>query len=326
MKILYAAPNNSNAKIQLARFLDAMQGSDHQIKLAAYKRSMPKDTNIDWCLDALLNFCQPETTSLNNDNLVIYFDQIKSYAPDLIISDLEYFTSFIANELNVPLWQCSSSLINFAMTRREKYDLGLSKYYLYAANMTYEQTQRIVHLIDNSDRNFVYSHFGDAENPPTLQNGFEWIRPYHQIHKEYEPCQHYAAAALTNSDKNIIGVLKKYADSVVFTDCCAEKYQNVLMKDIAIQDEYYCNLKNSPIFICQGQTSFLADAFYNGKFSIIYPDYNDAEAVINSQLTKKFGLGRITTYTEDINLFSDYKVNPTYNENIKQLHEKIEEL
>lgn len=326
MRILYASSNNYGSGIQLARFLEAMQGTAHQIKVAAYKRSSPKNISIDWSLDALLNFCQPETLSLNNDNLVIYFEQIKSYAPDLIISDLEYFTSAIANELNVPLWQCSSSLINFAMTRREKYDLGLSKYYLYAANMAYEQTQRIVHLIDNSDRNFVYSHFGDAESPPTLQNGFEWIRPYHQIHKEYEPCQHYAVAALINSNKNIIGVLKKYADSVVFTDCCAEKYQNVLMKDIAIQDEYYCNLKNSPIFICQGQTSFLADAFYNGKFSIIYPDYNDAEAVINSHLSKKFGLGQITTYKEDISSITNKIVNPQYSEDMKQLHEKVAEL
>ena len=326
MKILYAASNNSNAKIQLYRFLGAMSGSNHQIKVAAYKRSSPKDISVDWCLDALLNFCQPETTSLNNDNLVIYFDQIKSYAPDLIISDLEYFTSFIANELNVQLWQCSSSLINFAMTRREKYDLGLSKYYYYAANMAYEHTQRIVHLIDNSDRNFVYSHFGDAESPPTLQNGFEWIRPYHQIHKEYTPCQHYAVAALTGSNKKVIDVLKKYTDSVVFMDYCAEKYENVLVKDIAIQDEYYCNLKNSPLFICQGQTSFLADAFYNGKFSIIYPDYNDAEAVTNSHLSTKFGLGQITTYKEDISLFANNIVNPRYNEDIKWLHEKVAEL
>src|SRR5271166_1958276 len=138
MKILYAAQNNQNARIQLSRFLEAMQGSNHQIKVAAYKRSSPKNVSIDWTLDALLNFCQPEVLSLNNDNLVIYFEQVKSYSPDLIISDLEYFTSFVANEMNVPLWQCSSSLINFAITKRDKYDLGLSKYYGYAADMMYD--------------------------------------------------------------------------------------------------------------------------------------------------------------------------------------------
>src|SRR5271156_1119279 len=87
LKILYAASNNPSARIQLSRFLDAMVESGHQIKIAAYKQSSPQGTSVDWTLDALLNIYKPELLSLENDNLAIYYSQVQSYNPDLVISD-----------------------------------------------------------------------------------------------------------------------------------------------------------------------------------------------------------------------------------------------
>ena len=326
MKILYAASNNQNAKIQLARLLSNIRDSSHQFKIAAYKQSSPIDINIDWTLDCLLNIYRPELLSLNNDNLAIYFEQVKNFAPDLIITDLEYFTSYIANDLNIPLWQCSSSLINFALTKQEKYGLGLFKYYAHLLNRDPINTQRIANIIENSDRNFVYSHYGDTEAPPSIEAKFEWIRPYHQVAKDYVPCQHYATAGLSASNKQILDVLKKYPDSVAFIEHYQETYNNVLIKDIELQEEYYCNMKNSNLFICQGQMGFLADAFYNGKYSLIYPDYEDTESVISSQLSQKLKLGRIMSYSEDISDFVSSQVHPACLGSIKYLHERIEEL
>ncbi len=326
MKILYAASNNLNAKIQLSRFLKAMHGSQHQIKVAAYKVSSPLNVNIDWTLDALLNIYRPDLLSLHNDNLNIYFEQVKNYAPDLVISDLEYFTSYIASDLNLPLWQCSSSVINYALTRQEKYGLGLFKYYAYSLNRDTFHTQRIVNIIDNSDRNFVYSHYGDVEQPPALQNGFEWIRPYHRVARDYIPCQHNVTAGLLLADKPVINVLKKYTDTVVFAENVQERYDNVTIKDIGIEDEYYCNLKNSAAFVCRGQSSFLADAFYNNKYALIYPNFDDAESVANSQLASKFGTGRIMSYTDELTLNDLPMVNPVLSDSVRYLHEYVEEL
>lgn len=326
MKILYAASNNHNARIQLARFLRAM-GNEHQIKIAAYKLSSPKDTNIDWTLDALLNVYKPELLSLNNDNLGIYFEQIKSYAPDLVISDLEYFTSYLASLMNVPLWQCSSSLINFALGKTEKYDLGLFKYYAHSLNRDPQHTQRTANIIENSTCNFVYSHYGDTPQAPALQKNFEWIRPYHKVHKIHAPCQHLVVAGLSKNNKRILDVLREHADSVVFMDSDVEKYQNVYVKDIGIEDEYYCNLRNCVHFVCQGQASFLADAYYNEQFSIIYPDYEDTESIINSQLSTKLSLGAVPRYGEDITIYNFWEqMHVTYDDSIKYLHEKVKEL
>lgn len=323
MKILYAASQNQNAKIQLARFLRAMRGTKHQIKIAAYKISSPKSISIDWTLDALLNIYKPEFLTLNNDNLGIYFEQIKSYAPDLIISDLEYFTSYLATLLNIPTWQCSSSLINYALAPEEKYDLGLFKFYAHSLNRESEHNQRIINLIDNASGNFVYSHYGDTEHPPKLQNNFQWIRPYHQVYRLSPVCEHLVVAGLSKNNKRLFDILRKYPDSVIFMDADSEKYENLRVKDIGIEDEYYCNLRNCLHFVCQGQTSFLADAFYNAHFSIIYPDYEDTESIINSHLSAKLQLGVIVSQglgrTLEMTL-------PTYDSSIKYLDEKIKEL
>jgi uncharacterized protein (TIGR00661 family) len=326
MKILYAASNNLNARIQLSRFMKAMEGSNHQIKVAAYIRSSPKDINIDWTLDACCNIYRPDLISLHSDNLSIYADQIKSFNPDLVISDLEYFTSYIVNDLNITLWQCSSSMINYALSRNEKYNLGLFKYYAHSLNRDTLNSQRTINIIDNSNYNFVYSHYGDMESPPELQTGFEWIRPYHQVAKSYVPCQHNITAVLTIPDKPLINVLKKHSDSVVFVEGVHERYRDVQIKDIRITDEYYCNLKNSPLFVCQGQTSFLADAFYNGKYSLIFPDYEDAESITNSQVSQKMGTGQIVSYTDDFTTFVPRDLTPMCSDSIKYLHERIEEL
>lgn len=324
MKILYAAGNCTNAQIQLARFLQAMHGSVHQIKIAAYKISSPKNQQIDWTLDCLLNIYKPEVFSLENDNLKIYFDQLQYYAPDLIISDLEYFTSYIASILNITIWQCSSSLINYALARNEKYNMGAFKYYAYAMNREIENNQRVLNLLANSSANLVYSHLGDVKCPPQLLEGFQWVRPYHRIGKSTVPCQHHLVAGLASNHKQLLGTLGRYHDAVAFLDGCVETYPNLQIKDIANQEEYFCNLKNSPIFVCQGQTSFLADAFYNGKYSYIYPNHRETETLVNSCLSQHLGLGSIITLQHE--KFEELEVEPNHNDSIKSLSQRIEEL
>lgn len=326
LKILYAASNSETAKIQLARFMKAIEGKPYIVKVAAYKKSSPK-INIDWTLNCLLNIYKPEHISLDNDNFQIYYEQVKYFAPDLIISDLEYFTSHIANVLNVTLWQCSSSLINYAISHEEKYNLGLFKHYSFVSNRNPTHSQRIINIIDNSNYNLVYSHFGDTASPPQLKDNFEWVRPYHSVGKVSMPCQHNIIAATLNNDKRILSLMKRHSDSVVFTDFYEEYYSNILMKDIGNDAEYACNLKNSNTFVCEGQTSFLADAFYNGKYAAILTNFKELECIINSTFSERFKLGTsIYNREEDLESYMGLEVKSFYQENIKLLHERIEEL
>lgn len=326
MKILYAASENENAKIQLSRFLRAIEGKPYIIKIAAFKKSSP-NVNIDWTLDCLKNIFKPEFVSLDNDNFTTYFNQVKYYNPDLIISDMEYYTSHVASVLGITLWQCSSSIINFALSNEEKYDLGIFKTYAYLFNRNPSQTQRHINILDNSDRIFVYSHFGDSGLPPKIKDRFEWVRPYHRVGKVSIPCQHNIVAATLGSDKKILHLLKKHPDSICFTEFLDETYSDLILKKIGSEEEYFCNLKNCNLFVCRGQTSFLSDAFYNGKHSVVLVNIEDTESLLNSTISEKFDLSTlIYDPSNSIEHLIDKKPIHSLKENIKFLHERIEEL
>lgn len=318
-KILYAASNNINSKIQLARFMQAVKDEPYIIKIAAYKNSSPS-IHIDWTLDYLVNIFDNGRINLNDDSFRTYLDQIKLYEPDLIISDLEYFTSYAANLLNITLWQCSSSIINFALSKKQKYNMGIFKNYSYIFNKYPQNFQKLINIIDNSNCKFIYSHFGDSYNPPLIQNDFEWIRPYYKIGKTSINCKHNIVAASLQSNKLLINKIKKYEDVVIFSDFCHESYSNITLKNLNNESEYFCNLKNSDIFVCEGQTSFLADAFYNYKKPFVITNYNDTECIINSIISKKLGLSDDFSSVNNNNTITN-NINP----NIKYLHEKISE-
>jgi hypothetical protein len=134
-------------------------------------------------------------------------------------------------------------------------------------------------------------------------------------------------AGLAGNNKQAIEMVKKYSDSVVFTDFIEEHYDNLLLKSFNNQEEYICNLKNCNLFFCRGQTSFLADAFYNSKYSVVLVDLKDLECIINSTVSEKLQLSTsVYQTTEDLSSFINLSVSPNMNINCKFLHEKLEEL
>jgi hypothetical protein len=322
LKILYAAGNTINSRIQLARFYKEMQNVPCILKIAAYKKSSPKNIPIDWTLDCLQNLFKISKPSLDNDNFNIYYDQVKAYSPDLIISDIEYYTSHIAYSLNINIWQCSSYLISQGLEHAYKNNTGINSKY----SFIFKDRPNISHILYNSDINFVYSHFGDIKSPPKLKNKFEWIRPYSAVGKKSIFCKHNIISATLNNNKKIIEAIKSYPDSISFTNFPYESYINPTIKNINNEDEYFCNLQNSNLMLCEGQTSFLADAYYNGKHSAVIINFKDEESVVNSAISKKQGLSSIIDYdTSKLNNLIGLNQEVNFN-NIKYLHEKIQQI
>lgn len=328
LKILYAANNHHNSKFVLERFFTQCLDKPYIIKIAAYKKSTPDSISVDWTLDCLFNMFNPRHISINNnDNFEIYLSQIKSYNPDLIISDLEYFTSIAAIDLNIPVWQCSSNLINFALNQQTKYNLGIFKKYSYLISKRSEESQRLTNIIENSNRNLIYSHFGDTIDPVTINDNFEWVKPYYKIGKKSIVASHNIVSYFhPNLNKKMAGIIGSYSDCVAFSDFVDERYNNIVLKKYSDNSEEYANnLKNSNLFLCNGQTTFLADAYYNGKFSAIHLDLTDTECIINSMISDKQGLSDSNIYcSADLEKHFHIEIFPHQN-NIKHLHEKIEE-
>ncbi len=327
IKIVYAAGNSLNSKIQLKRFLNAIKNKNYRIKVAAYKKSSPVNTNIDWTLDALLDFRKPSRFTFDSDNFQTFYDQVKAFSPDLIISDLEHFSSYIANQLGCILWQYSSIYIYHALERHYKEAMAFKRHYREAmtAEPNYEQT--IKNLILNSDKNYICSHFGDVPNPPQIASNFEWVRPYHQIGKISKPCKHNIVAGMSNNHKPILNALNQNEDCVAFTDGCIEYYRNIVIKPFINEEEYYCNLKNCSLMVSQGQTTFLSDAYYNGKFSALYLDYSDMECVTNGMISDKLFFSKTMPINGDkLDDFLNIDHEPKYNSGIDMIHKKIENL
>jgi len=329
LKIVYAAGNTLNSKISLLRFLREVEGKPYQIKIAAFTKSSLKNYNIDWTLDCILNIKAPEKLQLDSQNFRIYHEQIKSFSPNLIISDLDVATSYIANDLNIPLWQCSSYLINVGLDKlfMRRKGVDVFKYYRQLANAQKEKNQYINNITNNSDRNFIYSHLCDTVKCPLLSPGFDWIRPYYYLGKISSPCRHDITTALIDNNKKVLNVLKQYSDVVSFSENWQEKYDKIYSKDINNLAEYICNLKNSRLFVCRGESNYLADAFYNGKFTAIFPNLFDLDCLINSLYAKYAETGQLFfDETFDLSVIYDREVTVNYNPNVKFLHEKIEEL
>lgn len=323
LKILYAACNRQNSKIALQRFMNAIKGKPYIVKIAAYKKSSP-NINIDWTLDSLNNIFGENIFSFDNDNLRIYFEQVKAFNPDLIISDLEHYTSHIANLLNIPLWQCSPSILDYSLTKKQKIRFATYKIY-YAVLYKNENSIRNLHIINNSDRKLIYSHFCDIENPPEILDNYEWVRPYHTVGKISPMCYHNIVCSLFSPDKKIISFLKDKEDVVLFSQLIYEKFNKISLKNIENESEYFCNLQNSRFFISEGHPSFLADAFYNNKKSFLAINYEDTECLLHGAISEKLNLSKILYkpeyFTEDEDMF----VEPKLNKNAKYLHERIEE-
>jgi hypothetical protein len=127
-------------------------------------------------------------------------------------------------------------------------------------------------------------------------------------------------------NKNLVSIISKHNDSVIFADLVNEKYSNVIIKDINNYPEYICNVFNSNLYMCQGYTNLLADAFYNQKYSIILPDYAEPECLINSVFSEKLETGKIYDKPSDIEDYMNYPVEINHNPNVKFLHERLEEL
>lgn len=321
IKIVYAASNSVSSKTQLERFIKSVDHTLFKIKIAAYKKSTP-NFQVDWTLDSLLDIINTNYTNLDSDNIKVYYEQIKSFNPDLIISDLEYYTSYIANVLNIPLWQCNSSLINFALDKKNKYNLGVFKNYSILLNKNPQQVQRIINILDNSEARLIYSHFGDVDNFPNIHDRYEWIRPYHHIGKKSILCKHNIIIASNSINKNILHKIKKQQDIVLFSCYVNEFYNNIKIKSIEDYNEYFCNLHNSNFFICDSQISFLADSFYNGKKSFFIPNYLNTESIINSTIAEKFNISK-NIYDIDHFDNEETSVSLHLNPKIKFLHEKL---
>lgn len=314
MKILYAAGNRLGSYYQLKRFLDSVADKNHTVKVAAYKKSLG-DQDVDYTLDCLLNFTNPDGPTSFNGNYAYYRNEIKRFNPDLVISDLEVYSSMLANELNIKLWQVSPLNLYYALNSKTKQNVGIHKNYSHLLESNHKRSEYINYALNYSSRKFVLSHLCDCENPPELIEGFEWARPSFVLGENID--KYHYVIALAKSNKKIIDEFKN-KDSILLSPYMFEKYDMMAVADID-SDAYKNSLENCKIFITDGTAAFLADAFYNQKYAFSIPRYDDIETIIGSYMNEHCGIGKT-------DLGSTLQVNIKINENVKFISGYLDEL
>jgi hypothetical protein len=319
MKILYAANDSVSSYLQLKRFLSAAPPNT-EIRVSGYRRSL-REINADYCLDAIIQ---------NDDNHVNYYiEEVKIYSPDLIISDMDFLTSFAAVECGIPFWVVSSSMLYEAVDdiyRREA--IPLYKYYR-AIFKEKRETVKINYQIHNAERKLVYSHLGDIPMRPILREGFEWVRPYYvKAIENYESptfiCNLY------DSDKSIIKYVSQLSDVSLFSPLKFETYDGIDHYDS--NDPIYARkIANAYLFFCQGETSLIADAFYNRKYVFLFQDFNNMDSLINYVVADHYSYGQKVFSKKTLEPVLDLldkkiEVDISLNKQVKFLDEYIKEL
>jgi len=317
IKILYAASNSVGAKIRLHRFLQAIKGKNYHLKIAAYIKSSPA-VSIDWTLDALYRL-NVNSFNFDNDNFRVFYNQVKSFNPDLVISDIEVFSSYIADLLNIKCWQVSPLFLHDSASEYVKYKVKLEIKYPHLYHHLYNEILEA--LIGHADKKLVYSYFGDV-NQWELSKGYEWVRPYYIEGKDSKIAKHDIVSISPNANSKLVEFSQRYKDSVFFLDKHT-KLDKLLNKSLYDQNEYASNLRNAKYFFNEGYGNFMADAFYNKQYAFTIPNYNDPECVMEALYSKHFKYGNLMFLSESV--FNKYKFDFKLNDNVKFLHEKIDE-
>jgi hypothetical protein len=350
MKILYSAGNRSGANSQLERILKHISPK-HEIRIAAYLKSSTSIPHVDWLLDSLHNnlislrgkkyiwelFTYGKTTNkkrltttdkyldvpkLNYENSEIFINEVMDYFPDLIISDGEFVSGLIANLLNIRLWYCSPlHLLDGINWGHKKYQNDLGYF-----SLLQQQRKLLKYTFPKAEQYLVYSPFCGIMPRPFLKPGYKWVKPYHTL---LDCQQGDSSVAFINDDK-------RYNDLKNILKQSSNKFQ--IFKDY--NEDYKKALrKSNNFYFCTGETSSVADAFYNKKLMLISPNLEDPESLINAILVRLYNAGNDFGKLEYMEKYAlstlENKLNRKYNDDYIErfslkkhsyLHELIEEI
>lgn len=316
MRILYAAGNRLGSFYQLKRFLTSVHNKNYNIKIAAYKKSMG-NIDIDYNLDALVNFTNPNSDISFNSNYNYYSNEIKRFNPDIIISDMEIYSSILADELKIELWQVSPLLAYYGLSDNLRCKTEIHKHYSYLFSSSHRNTDYINYILKISSRKFILSHICDIGIDISLKESYEFVRPSFVLGSDINKYEYLCV--FIKSNKNIIDKLKN-KNSIYFSSFEYEQYSKLLYKNINDIELYSNAIDNCKYFITDGTAVFLADAFYNQKYCISIPRCDDVETIIGSYLNEFYKIGKIhdCEHHRPIKIF--------LNEKVKFLSEHLEQI
>jgi len=313
MRILYCAGNRVGANSQLFRFLASLP-STHEVKVAAFVKSSHSLIHIDWTLDSLYNnvlhrrhgrvlqslLCHPEPPLVNLKNTEVFIKEAKDFCPDLVISDGDTVSPFVARAIGSQLWYCSPLNLLMGIS----WDFGVLKYKSFIAK-EYKKLWRL----PDPDRMLIYSPFGDVDFRPQLKTGYEWVRPYYSNKSPSD--KNYKCIFVINEFERFAALTKLINVLSIKTALVSpytEEFNNIdrfLDSDNKVYSELLFNCEK---IFTTGETSYIADALYNNKNICIAPTLTDTETLLNASLIKEYSFGTNLGQVELMDMYALDKI------------------
>lgn len=270
MKILYSVRNSFSAVEQLKLFKDL--NKDFTCKVMGFYDSIHQLEVVDWVLDGLYLNASPKESKYLADkfkyklpkvNSYLFqklLEDVKQYGPNLIISDLEPVSAFVAKILNIPYWKVSSlHIIDYAILPKNVLNKKIFN------NINYH-----LRSLPKSDRTLIISPFADFYEFEINSNA-EWICPYF-----YKDGQIY--------DDNFI----------IINQSRNKLQQGLIDYELDVYDNSEnLNFQNCDWILTDGLVSNISKALYAGLCNIYCTyDVMDLETYINSALIQFLDLGK----------------------------------
>lgn len=342
MRILYSASNRIGSNVQLQRFLTNLS-EKHTVRISAYMKSSSSLKHIDWTLDSLHYKQIPKKRSreiqdifghkgvplVNKENLNIFLSEVDVFDPDIIISDGESLSAHIAKALGIRLWYCSP----LHMIDGIDWDKGQLRY-----QSLLENTRKFLYKLPEAEKILVYSPFGDASFRPILKTGYEWVVPYHIETDNVKEIKNKSLFVINDFERfpQLTKIINALDGQKSLISPFHESFTNIDHYLINDDLKYRSLVKGCERFFSTGETSYIADAFYQEKPICTMPSLKDPESLVNSILIKELDIGLDLAQLELMNMFAvdeleeskNFILNKKYlsKQKNKQLHEKIEEI
>lgn len=276
MKVLYAISDRPSAWLQASIVLSELSGH-HEVKLAGYKTLYPYIKNIDFNLSSLYSgkdyIGKKYNITLSPCNAKFfdsYLGYVKSFSPDLIISDHEEYTLAAGHILKIKSWNVSPlNLIYhwFPVAMRYHYDFLL--YYYKRKTLRYNRD------FFWGDMNITYSPLCHMKIPMDWRlKKIIWVKPsLPKFEIVDEPCsilQTYNRPKLESYFDQVPGIINQFNPG--FNNLKISKGVNFCSGESG----YLYPLLNNPLLF-EKESSYRIN---------IAPDLNDIESVMNAVIIK----------------------------------------
>jgi|TARA_B100001971_G_scaffold214153_1_gene250115 uncharacterized protein (TIGR00661 family) len=214
-------------------------------------------------------------------SIKIVEDIIRDFKPDVVISDFEYFSSFLAKKHKLPLIVIDNNHIT------SKTKVSIPKRYV----KDFLVSKLIANVITRKADYFFLTTFF---YPPTKEKNVHLFPPI--LRKEILSLKpsikdHILVYQISKPNIRLISTLKKIDENfIVYSIKDKARDHNIIYKKFN-EKEFFNDLKDCKAVITNGGFSLIGEALYLNKPILSIPLGKQFEQIANALYLKKFGYG-----------------------------------